>query len=91
MGRIGAHSQHRDENLTNFLSGEFVINPTNGTFEGHNLDLSDASKASLYGSFFGANAEGVGGVFHGITETNIIGSFIGGQKNRLHPRYAELH
>ena len=41
--------------------------------------------------FFGANAEGVGGVFHGISKTNIIGSFIGGQKDRLHPRYAELH
>ena len=91
IGQIRAHNQHADENLTYMLSGEFAINPTDGTFEGQNLALSDSSKASLYGSFFGANAEGVGGVFHGITETNIIGSIIGGQKDRLHEDYADLH
>ena len=91
IGQIGVHNQHRDENLTNKLSGEFTINPTDGTFEGHNLDLNDTSKASLYGSFFGATAEGVGGVFHGITDTNIVGSIIGGQKDRLHKNYADLN
>ena len=44
------------KNLTYMLSGEFAINPTDGTFEGQNLALSESSKASLYGSFFGANA-----------------------------------
>ena len=91
IGQIRAHNQHANENLAYMLSGEFAINPTDGTFEGQNLALSESSKASLYGSFFGANAEGVGGVFHGITETNIIGSIIGGQKDRLHEDYADLH
>ena len=86
-GSIGAHSQHTE--LLNKLSGNFVINPTDGTFMGTNLDFNERTQAALYGSFHGPNAEGVAGVFHGISDTNIVGSIIGGKKSLLRMTYAE--
>ena len=86
-GSIGAHRQHTD--LMNELSGNFAINPADGTFIGTDLDFNERTKAALYGSFHGANAEGVSGVFHGISDTNMVGAIIGGQTRLLREKYAE--
>ncbi len=53
-----------------YLTGDFSVDMVTGTFTGNSLDLKNASdttdnsKATLYGTFHGAEAFGVSGVFH---------------------------
>ena len=52
------------------------------------MNFNVDTKANLNSSFFGTSAEGVGGVFYGVSDTNQVGSFIGGQKTVLNDNYA---
>ncbi len=75
--------QVRAQNPISRLTGNFIVNTSNGTYSGTELDLTAEGaevKASIYGNFHGLEATGVSGVYHDNADTPIYYGAIAGAR-----------